>query len=141
MSVKVRFRKIREGEYSIYLDEDVKGKKRKTVTLEGKVSKDYSKKTRFANENDKRLVEEANEKAFKKNKELSMVDAFEHLNVDPLEEDKDLFEYIDEKQDECFNSRRKAYERLRVNIKKFQASPLSLREIDIKLENPVKLNT
>jgi integrase len=134
MSVKVRYRKIKEGEYSIYLDRHVKGEKRKTETLEGKVSNNYCKKPRptFANANDKRLVEEAEQKAHKKNKELSLNDALEHLNVDPLDEDKELFEYIEEKQEECYNTRAKAYERLKVNLKKFQTSSISVGEIDLK---------
>ena len=60
MSVKVRYRKIQESEYSIYLDKYIKGQDRETITLAGRVTNDYGKKPRprFANENDKRLVED-----------------------------------------------------------------------------------
>jgi len=124
MAVKVRYRKVNNNRYNVYLDIYKEGIRR-TETLPGfVVSKDYSKQVRksFSNKSDEEFVIKAEAKAAEMNTELL-------TGTPPVRRKAELFHYLNKKMEQCTNTRVFSYQRLKYNLLKFQTTPILLDNI------------
>jgi integrase len=128
MAVKVRYRKVSNERYNIYLDYYFKDQDRRIETLKGYVvTKDYGKqkRKRFANKQDQEYVLMAEARASEENKKLI-------TGIPPLRKDIDLYTFLDKVIDKSKDSKKQAFKRLKTNLEKFQITPINMRQISVE---------